>query len=183
MEAKQIAISPLDILILMKIISLGDKDWYQMDVAESLEISQSEVSKSLKRLRKSWLLAPSKETRVMKENVLDFLCHGVRFVFPQWPGAIVRGMPTAHSAPVLSDDIISSEPYVWPSATGKLRGQSLVPLYPTVPKACKNDPKLYDLLALIDSIRVGNARERELANIKLEDRILHGEYHNQQSLS
>ncbi len=178
MKPKQIFISPLDILILLKIISLGDNKWYQIDIAESLDISQSEVSKSLKRLKTSWLLAPNSSIVIMRENVLEFLRYGIKYIFPQWPGSIVRGIPTAHSAPVLNNEILSTENYVWPYAKGQVRGQSIIPLYPTVPKASNDDKKLYELLALIDAIRIGNAREKELAYKKLKNRIILGEYNN-----
>lgn len=178
MKQKQIIISPLDVLILLKIISLGQNKWFQMDIADTLGISQSEVSKSLKRLKKSWLIAPNDSVVIMRENVLEFLRYGIKYIFPQWPGSIVRGMPTAHSAPVLNNEILSNENYVWPYAKGKVRGQSIIPLYPTVPKASNEDKKLYDLLALIDAIRIGNAREKELAFKKLKNRIILGEYNN-----
>ncbi len=178
MKQKQIILSPLDILILLKIISLKDKKWLQIDLAETLGISQSEVSKSLKRLKTSWLLAPNNSIVIMRDNVLEFLRYGVKYSFPQRPGSIVRGIPTAHSAPVLSNEILSSENYVWPYAKGQTKGQSITPLYPTVPKASLDDKNLYELLALIDAIRIGNAREKELAYKKLKKRIILGEYNN-----
>jgi len=178
MGQKQIVLSPLDILILLKVISLGKQEWLQVDLAKALGISQSEVSKSLNRLKKSWLLAPNASIVVMRENVLEFLCYGIKYIFPQLPGSIVRGMPTAHSAPILRSEILSNENYVWPYARGQVRGQSITPLYPTAPKASIEDRKLYELLALIDAIRIGNAREKELSHKKLRSRIIHGEYHN-----
>ncbi len=178
MKQKQTILSPLDILILLKIISLGERKWFQIDIAETLGISQSEVSKSLKRLKTSWLLAPSSSIVIMRENVLEFLRYGVKYIFPQWPGSLVRGIATAHSAPVLNSEILSNENYVWPYAKGQIRGQSITPLYPTVPKASIDDKNLYELLALIDAIRIGNARERELAYKKLKNRIILGEYNN-----
>lgn len=96
-------------------------------------------------------------------------------VFPQQPGAVVRGVPTAHSAPPLSLSIQSTEHYVWPSGKGTLRGQSIIPLYPSVVDAVQNDQKLYELLAMVDAIRVGRAREKELAIIELQNRIIYGE--------
>ncbi len=178
MKLKQTVISPLDILILLKIISLWGKDWYQTDIAKSLGISQSEVSKSLHRLKISWLLAPNTSTVVMSENVLEFLKHGIRFVYPQWPGAIVRGIPTAHSSSVLKNEIISNDHFVWPYAKGTVKGQSIIPLYHTVPKAVLTDNNLYQLLALVDAIRIGNARDKKISFKKLEKRILLGEYNN-----
>jgi len=179
MKQKQTILSPLDVLILLKIISLGEKNWFQTDIAEALTISQSEVSKSLKRLKTSWLLAHSNSIVIMRENVFEFLCYGIKYIFPQWPGSIVRGIATAHSAPVLNNNIISNENYVWPYAKGKIKGQSIIPLYPTAPKASIDDRKLYELLALIDAIRIGNAREKEIASKKLKNRIILGEYNDQ----
>jgi len=106
---------------------------------------------------------------------MDFLQYGLAYVFPQNPGAIVRGMPTAHSAPPLSTIIKSDELFVWPSARGKARGQSIVPLYPSVIQAAEQDEKLYQLLALADALRVGRARERKLAVAELKKRIFNGE--------
>jgi hypothetical protein len=42
-----------------------------------------------------------------------------------------------------------------------------------VPDAARSDPKLYELLALVDAIRVGRARERKLAESELEKRLAH----------
>jgi hypothetical protein len=57
----------------------------------------------------------------------------------------------------------SEPPPVWPDANGDVRGESFAPLYKSVPVAARKDPKLYELLALVDAIRGGRARERELA--------------------
>ena len=62
-----------------------------------------------------------------------------------------------------------------PSAKGKLKGQAVNPLYKSVPEAVLNDPKLHELLALVDAIRVGNVREKKLAVGELKERILKGE--------
>ena len=66
------------------------------------------------------------------------------------------------------------ESFVWPTGKGKSRGQSIVPLYPSVVEAVLKDEKLYELLALVDAIRVGRAREKEIAINELKSRILHG---------
>lgn len=42
-------------------------------------------------------------------------------------------------------------------------GQSIQPLYKSVAMAAAIDPKLYEFLALVDAIRVGGAREANLA--------------------
>jgi hypothetical protein len=44
-------------------------------------------------------------------------------------------------------------------------------LYQSVPQAVANDQKLYELLALVDAIRDGRARERNLAISELTRRL------------
>jgi hypothetical protein len=174
MKVQQQVISPQDIVILLKIITYDDKPWSQLVLAEELFISQSEVSKSLMRSKNATLLDYTGK-KVMRTALLEFLQYGIKYVFPQQPGAMVRGVPTAHSAPPLNSVFQSQEQYVWPSGTGNVRGQSVLPLYPSVIQAVKHDDKLYELLALVDAIRVGRAREKELAIQELNKRILNGE--------
>ncbi len=161
---------PQDIVILMKIVAVSDNPWYMKDLAGELGISQSEISESLNRSVLAGLIAADKR-RVIKSALLEFLQHGLRYVFPQHPGAVVRGMPTAHSALPLSGSISSEEPFVWPWARGEHRGQSIEPLHPSVPKACEKDETLHALLALTDALRVGKIREQKLAMQELRERL------------
>ena len=171
MKSKQQIMSPLDIVILLKIATYGNASWFQNQLAHALHISQSEISKSLARSKYAGLL-DSKGKKVMKLALVEFLQHGIRYVFPQKPGAVVRGIPTAHSAVPLNNIILSEEHYVWPSGKGNLRGQAITPLYPSVIEAVQKDARLHELLALVDAIRVGRAREKEIAFKELEFRIL-----------
>ena len=85
---------------------------------------------------------------------------------------MVRGLATAHAAPPLNNIISAqSDLFVWPTAKGTTRGQSIMPLYKTVPEAAIKDTKLYELLALADAIRVGRAREVNIAIEELKKRI------------
>jgi len=101
--------------------------------------------------------------KVARNALQEFLIHGVKYAFPAAIGAPRRGMPTAHSRAPLSEKILSSIPYVWPLKDGANQGPAIAPLYRSVPHAAKNDPDLYDLLAIVDTLRMGRARERELA--------------------
>ena len=174
MKVQQQVISPQDIVILLKITTYINKPWSQLALAEELVISQSEVSKSLMRSKYASLLDHTGK-KVMRMALMEFLEYGIKYVFPQQPGAIVRGIPTAHSAPPLNAVFQSQEQYVWPSASGTVRGQSIQPLYPSVVQAVKYDENLYELLALVDAIRVGRAREKEMAIEELKKRLLDGE--------
>jgi len=174
MKEAFIQLKPQDVVLLIKVASLNGANWKQVDLAEALELSQSEISEATKRCQYAGLLKPDGK-RLMKLAVLDFLQFGLPYVFPQKPGALVRGVPTSHSAYPLSEHIASNEVYVWPYAKGTSRGQGILPLYPTVPKAALKDPRLHSLLALLDALRVGRAREKEIAVSYLKNAIMHGE--------
>ncbi len=58
-----------------------------------------------------------------------------------------------------------------PDPKGEVRGESFSPLYKSAPKAAKKDPKLYELLVLVDAIRGGRARERGFAMKELKKRL------------
>lgn len=171
MKVKQQVMSPQDIVVLLKIITYDNQPWFQDQLAQALHISQSEISKSLARSKFAGLIDNSGK-KVYKMALLEFLQYGIKYVFPDQPGAIVRGIPTAHSAMPLANSIASNEHYVWPSGKGKLRGQAVTPLYPSVVDAVQKDEKLHELLALVDALRVGRAREKELAVKELKDRVL-----------
>ena len=71
-------------------------------------------------------------------------------------------------------DVISQPnepPPVWPDPEGDTRGHEFSPLYKSVPKAVKKDNALYELLAIVDAIRDGRAREGEIAIKELKLRL------------
>jgi len=168
----QQGLKPQDVLVILKIVTLGEQPWRVIDLAQKLGISASEVSMGLERARRVGMLGPEKR-KVMRAPLLEFLVHGLKYVFPAEPGPMCRGIPTAHSAPSLAHKIVTQdhERFVWPSEGGHVRGQSIAPLYPSVPHAVMKNPLLYDLLALVDSLRVGAAQERESAAQELRRRL------------
>lgn len=148
---------PQDIVILLKIIALGEEKWYNKDLAFQLNISNSEVSESLNRSLIGGLIEDDKQT-IRREELLEFLVYGLKYVFPAVSGRLLRGMPTAYSAPVLEGEFVVDDPHVWPAKGHSTKGISIPPLYETVPKACDDDSRLYDLLALADALRVGERK-------------------------
>jgi predicted transcriptional regulator len=167
---KQAGMRPQDVVVLLKIAANAAKPWQMKDLARELVISNSEISESLHRSVVAGLINADKK-RLMKGALIEFLKFGLKYVYPQHPGAIVRGMATAHSANPLKRLIQSDENYVWSWAEGNKKGQAIQPLHPSVPIACRNDEKLYELLALTDAIRIGKKREVELAILELEKRL------------
>ena len=164
---------PQDIVILLKMTTFPENaEWKMMDLVTSLYVSQSEISESLNRSSLAGLTDITKR-KVMRLSLMEFLEHGIHYVFPQHPGPLVRGIPTAHSHPEMKKKIISSEDYVWADADGKVRGQAIEPLAKSVVKAVRQDEALYKLLALVDVMRVGKVREIKVALAELKKIILH----------
>ena len=165
---------PQDIVVLLKIIALKSDDWRNIDLANSLHISASEVSEALNRCKIARLIDNKKRT-VFKNALSEFLIFGLKYVFPTEPGAIVRGVPSAHSASPIKEFISSDETdvYVWPYAKGNARGQAIEPLYQTLPEAVQEDHLLYELMAIVDTFRVGRIREMNIAVTELEKRLEH----------
>ena len=60
---------------------------------------------------------------------------------------------------------------VWPYAEGEVRGVTLKPLYSCVPEAIVQhpDPLFYDMLTLLDAIRSGRARKKQIAIQKISE--------------
>jgi hypothetical protein len=161
------SLKPQDILILLKIVVLGDTSFRIIDLAHELDISPGEITMALERLRLSSLIANDKR-KPNPASILEFLIHGVKYVFPAELGSIVRGIPTAHSGAKLSQKIMSDTEYVWASEEGTMKGVAVSPLYASVPHAALKDPKLHRLLALVDTIRIGRTREQSMAKMELE---------------
>jgi hypothetical protein len=174
---------PQDVVVLLAIISIQRNDWssgknlkflrstQNKDLAELLKISTAEISTSIYRSSFSGLIDVSLSKHVFMQSLFEFLKFGIKYVFPVQPGALVRGIPTAHSAEPLKSKLSFQEEVVWEHPEGKVRGQAIIPLYHTVPVIAEKNELLYELLALTDSLRIGGAREKELACMELEKRF------------
>ena len=159
---------PQDIVVLLKIVCYGSRSWYNKDLANDLSLSTSEISNSLQRCALCGLIDTDKK-KVRAQSLLEFLIYGIQYVFPQRPANVSRGIPTAHSHPFMKSLISSEQTYVWPDAKSDDKGLSVQPLYPGVVSAVKKDEQLYLMLALVDVLRMGKAREKETAITKLKE--------------
>lgn len=174
---------PQDLVLVLKLVATSPS-WSFGKLGKELSMSTSHAFESARRAEKLQLLristAPPSPPRVrgvllqpLLGNLREFLVHGVRYVFSVERGGVTRGMPTAEAAPPLRQYF--PEPSVlqpvWPDPEGSVRGTAFSPLYENVPRAAKRDAKLYELLALVDAIREGRAREREIAIRELTAKI------------
>ncbi|QQT27641.1 hypothetical protein [Sphingobacterium spiritivorum] len=170
MKRKHNGMRPQDIVVLVKISTIHYENWQLKDLANSLYISNSEISESLERSAYAGLIDFGKRN-VHRGNLLNFLIHGMKYVFPAQAGILTRGVPTAHSHPFMQSFISSEQSYVWPSSSGSVLGQAIEPFYANQVKAIAEDEELYRLLALLDVIRVGKLREKAVAEKELKEEL------------
>lgn len=163
---------PQDVVVLAKLASYGGDRPPIAQVAGDLALSPSQVHASLKRLERSRLV-DAQTGRPLLKAVEEFLIHGVKYVFPAQRGEATRGMPTAYAAAPLRGQIGDNGDLVpvWPDPEGEVRGTTLEPLHRAVPQAARKDPALYELLVLVDALRDGRVRERQLAEKELSARL------------
>lgn len=167
-------LKPQDILFLLKLVAHGKKPWSFNKLSVELGMSPSEVHAAAKRAVAA-RLAIKEDVGIWPNirNLEEFLLHGIQYVFIPERGEINRGMPTAYAAAPLDSYFVADKEMfpVWPDPEGEARGESFSPLYKSAPKAARNDEKLYQLLALVDAIRGGRARERDIAKRELKKRL------------
>jgi hypothetical protein len=139
-------------------------------LAEHLGIGIGTAHRAVARLTASGLLLPSR--MVQRRALSDVLVHAARHVYYVKPGGLTRGMRTAEAAPPLAATVAPADPPpVWPDPLGDARGYALEPLHESVPAAARRDADLYALLALVDALRIGQARVRSLAAVQIRERL------------
>ena len=190
-------LKPQDIVMLLKMLAMitipketPSELLSQGQLAIHLCMSASEVNAGTKRLTQAGLLVLTNKKELLLQfprNLIllpsraaceECLISGVKYFFPAKLGGLTRGIVTSYAAPVFKKQIVIGDTPVpiWPYAEGDQLGLALEPLYSSVPKSVMQYPDqlFYDLLALVDAIRSGRARERNMA-IKLLREKLHGE--------
>lgn len=175
MYTYSVVLKPQDVVVVVKLVGYGESRPSFAQIASDLSMSPSEVHAAVKRAQAAHLLhGPELSNRPNLSALEEFLVHGVKYVFPAEHGAPSRGIPTSYAAEPLNRLIApGDEPIpVWPYAKGHKRGIAFTPLYKMAPVAALKDRLLYEQLALIDAIRDGRPRERQLAERELI-KILH----------
>jgi biotin operon repressor len=165
-----------DILVLLKLVASGDPEESFGRLAEALGMSPAEVHKAIKRAQKAGLIhidesGKAHTKKVNRQALLEFLIHGAKYCFPAETGGETIGIPTSYAAPVALGIRYSGLPPVWPDPKGSVRGTEFAPIYRAAPRAALGDQALYELLALVDAIRGGRAREQRLAGEKLARKL------------
>lgn len=165
-------ISGRNIAVLLKIIAIKGKPWNQQMLSAELEIPQSEISNSLKRLRQARLLTKTNKTYIVAVSACEeFFVHGFRYVFPLNYVGKGKGIVTSYAAPVFRNEFVVNENKpVWINPLGNDEGIGIEPLYDKLPDVIiKNrDDEFYNLLTTVDALREQRLRERNFAKEKFK---------------
>jgi hypothetical protein len=167
-SSQPIALRPHDVGVGLQIALAPDPGFREL--AAAVGLSLGEAHNSVKRLEIARLLMTHRRA-VNATPLLEFLVHGVPYAFPAELGPETQGVPTAHSSPALREMISSYAVVVWPSAEGEARGSALAPLCKQAASMPRHNPPLYRWLTLVDALRVGRSRERDVARDLLEREV------------
>lgn len=161
--------SPIDVAVAIVLVEHPGMKFES--IAQLLGISVSKAYDAVQQLVAVGLVLPEGR-RVNRLAFLEFLEHGLRYVFPAKPGNVRRGVPTAHAGPPLAKEFDDGDDvYVWPSPDGSARGRAIEPLVPKARDLPERAPQIYETLSLVDALRVGRARERAAALSELRQRF------------
>lgn len=147
--------------------------WSYRSLAERLRVPHTVVQRALERAKGSGLYSVDRR-EVHLPHFEEFALHALRFVAPARLGALTPGVPAAWAAEPMAGAIRSSgdePPPVWPYAQGRVRGRAIEPLHSAVPEASEDWQGLSEILALLDSLRAGDARIRRVAGDLLSGRL------------
>ena len=129
---------PQDILLLLKLVSIQTPerdDWTDPTLialhsvralAQATGISKSEVALSLQRSLANGLARRDVRTDIplaVRPALIEFLTHGLRYVYPAAPGSLTRGMITGGAAVpgparLTTGDALAP---VWPDPAGRVQ--------------------------------------------------------------
>jgi hypothetical protein len=163
-----------DIYVLAGALSDGSPATLR-EFAATLAVDHTLVHRALKRAEAAGLYSTASK-QVDRASFEELVVHAARFIVPARLGELTRGVQAAWATEPISTRIRQSSsepPPVWPDARGEVRGQTLQPLHPAAIPACRENPELRRLLAIIDSIRAGDARVRKVAADALHDELRH----------
>ncbi|HLH32437.1 MAG TPA: hypothetical protein VKY31_14630 [Terriglobia bacterium] len=168
-------LKPQDVVVAIKLAGRHEAQRPSFaQIGLDLKMSASEVHAAVKRCQSAHLLGPHElGDRPNRRALEEFLIHGIKYAFPAERGEPTRGVPTGYAAPPLNKFIAAGDelPPVWPYPEGLSKGISFEPLYKTVPFAALHDEFLYECLALVDALRDGRVREKQIAERELRARL------------
>jgi hypothetical protein len=173
-SSRQWVLKPQDLAVALKLVTLMRSWLPYAALGEAMRLSRFEAHAAIQRLGAAGLVVEVEgPPQVVSAALRSFVIFGARYAYPPVRGGVTIGFPTAQALSSVRSLISASREQVtvWPHPAGKVRGQSLLPLYESLPLAAADSPAFHELLALFDLLRIGQARERGIAQKLLEARL------------
>ena len=156
---------PQELVLAIALATLDERPSVR-DLQELLGASSpSRVHDSLRRLEAARLVGRVSGL-TLKMPLFHILKDAVRWLIPGNVGDHAVGVPTAHAVGPLANELVWQHAYVWPARSDdeqQLEGRSVEPLHDWAYGLAASNPQAHLVLALTDSIRVGRARDQQLA--------------------
>lgn len=165
-----------DMVVLAALMTDGAEVLPYAQLAKLSRLSVSETYGAVQRLQNAALI--DGKNRVRARNAVEFLTHGLRYVFPlKMTEERSQGIPAMFAAPLAAAYFAyTGDAPVWKSLSGNVYGKVVEPLYPSAPEAAANNRDIYDRLAAMDMLRGGRIRERKFAECKIEEFLRHDKH-------
>lgn len=165
-------LAPFDVVVALRLSAAAGT---YAELAEELAVAPSQVHAAVRRLGLAGLLRPNRRATNARA-LLEFVGAGIRYAFPAHKGPIATGVATAYSAPTLAADVDAIDAVVWPAPLhpAAVQGFSVPALYPAAPELLLRSPRTYDLLTIVDALRLADPRAAAIARIRLEERLAGG---------
>lgn len=164
-------IRPVDIVVLVHLyveqsrrrssLSYFDQDlWTYQRLADDLLLPKSTLFRSIQNAESGRLL---NSKRLNEARFIHFLMYGVPVIFPATPGAMDIGTPTSMTANLFGSayQLVSTTPHIWPNPNGQIKGITVEPLHACAIGLAERDSDAHRILAAVDGLRLGGARETE----------------------
>jgi hypothetical protein len=136
---------PHDVVVLLKILILNGQAWQYRHLSASLHIVVSEIAESLNRNHMAGLIDKTKRN-VHRQSLMEFIEHGLHYVFPQVPAQWLlvtqRGSPTPF---IKRNSVANWNMYGLMKQVVLCGGQMILPLYKNASKASQSDHIIEEL--------------------------------------
>lgn len=136
--------------------------WTYQSLADALLLPKSSLFRSIQNAEAGRLL---NNKRLNEARFIHFLMYGVPVIFPVTTGSMDIGTPTSMTANLFGSayQLVSTTPHIWPNPNGQIKGIAIEPLHASAVGLAERDSDAHRLLAAVDGLRLGGARETEMA--------------------
>jgi hypothetical protein len=145
-------IKPQDIVILGKLIS--EKLWpSQKEIADSLNLSQAEISHALNTLDHIGLINLSNK-KINKLAITEFVTHALKYLYPIEKKGTGRGILIGPSSSIFKEKVRSDDyNYIWPNSNGDSKGIIVTPLLPELSSTVLSNEIMCQFLNVVEVFR------------------------------